>query len=494
MLRAIAVVLAVVLSPVAAGAQVSPLWSSDEIRAHRPADEVEALAFDLHRQASGSGKRSVTTDQVVTLAPSFSLIAEGKQRVLDDHLLCRILAWKTDSATVDNQNCYAAAAFRDLEVRNRAVLGQMMAKIGPSAPSQMVYWGEAELGIGAPGAPANPLEVRTSGEGAEYRLDRAVVARFKGSAGEVSAEEMQRVTRFLAQHVNLHPQVRRGIAMKGRLPATIETETGPTKIGDGRQVITLSNLRRVRLAYPLPPGLESALAARARTGRTPRDLAIRRVDAVITGAAPRPSLEATIAQLRKASGAGHDLEAVMLLMELTQDYPAFFSAPASDTNAQAAISEVRALLRPRMAGPDAAAYLKANELAGDPKAVGDRQAAARFLALTPNLDALPFGTFRRVTYANLVASSEGTKGWDPAILKAMPADLVDNYWIHIASHPWAANAYKDAGDTYYRNYETPDAWIAFDLGRAVDPNWRAGVLGTVAKYEESLRTDQPDFF
>lgn len=43
-------------------------------------------------------------------------------------------------------------------------------------------------------------------------------------------------------------------------------------------------------------------------------------------------------------------------------------------------------------------------------------------------------------------------------------------------------------------YETDQAWIAYDLGRAVDPNWRDGVLAAVAEREDDLKVRAPDFY
>ncbi|MDF2901037.1 MAG: hypothetical protein K0Q62_1096, partial [Phenylobacterium sp.] len=72
--------------------------------------------------------------------------------------------------------------------------------------------------------------------------------------------------------------------------------------------------------------------------------------------------------------------------------------------------------------------------------------------------------------------------------------VVDNYWIHIAAYPWASNAFKDAGDAYFESFDTPDAWLAYDLGRAVDPEWRSGVMARVGVMEADLRARHPEFF
>jgi hypothetical protein len=483
----IAVALAFGLSAGAALAQVSPLWGSDQIRSARPMAPAQALVFDLHREVNRPGRPIGPVDQVVTLAPSFSLIAEGGRRILEDHALCRTLVWTEGGHTVGNDSCYAAVSVRDFEIRNRVMMARILQAAKTPEAMADIALSEAELNIAAPGA--KPLTVRKTPSGTEYLAGKILVARVEGSAGALSAEEMHRLVRFFARDANLHPQARGGLAAGGQLPARIESNAGSAA---GEQVFTLSHLRRVEVDYPLPVGLPSSLAEAARTGSTPRDLAVRRIAAVIAEGAPRPSVEALVAAMRKAAADGHDLQAILLFMELSQEHADLFRS--TDPAARALAAEAAALLRRQMSGAGASAFMQASDLAGDSKMKGDRQAAARFLALSHQMDGLDFGTFRYVTYANLVAGAGDTKTWDPAIAKAMPANPADGFWLHIAAHPWAANAYKDVGDVYLTGYAMDQAWVAYDLGRAADPQWRVGVMPVLAKYEDGLRAAHPDFF
>lgn len=486
----IAAALAAALSMACGAAQASPLSSSDAIRSERDLAEANALVFDLRREVTAPGKPDQVTEQVVTLAPSFSYVVEGEKRVLEDHALCRSLSWTERARTFDNTNCIAAVAFRVLELQNRQVLSRVIAKADLVDAPQYLAMSETELGVQAPNSPR--LESRKTAGGVEYRAGKTVMARVEGSAGEVTPDEMRRVVRFLARSVRMHPQVRRELAASGRLPAVIVAETGQMKAGERRDVLKISNIRHARVAYPLPPGLSSALAEEAARGDSPRGLALRRVQAVIDGKAPRPTAAATLAAIRKAAGQGQSLDVVMLFLEFTQEQVK--ALQPGDPEGARRLAELRALVGPHMRAADVAALMDANRLAGDAKAKGDRQAAARYLALTPELAKAPFGTFRNVTYANLVATTPDAKDWDPAIRAAMPADRIDNYWIHIAAYPWSSNTYKDVGDAYYGGYDSAQAWMAFDLGRAVDPDWRLGVMAGLAQYETTLRTGEPDFF
>lgn len=204
----------------------------------------------------------------------------------------------------------------------------------------------------------------------------------------------------------------------------------------------------------------------------------------------KPTFDALLASMKDASSQARPSEVVLLFFAMTQQYGSKFSGP----DREAILTEVIPLFTKAKADRAAGMLWDINSLAGDQKAPGDREAAARFLANATELDRLPFGTFRYVTYANLFRMTPQAVKWDPAIRDAMPQNLVDNYWTHIAAYPWAGNVYKDLGDTYYAGYDPMNAWLAFDLGRAIDPDWRVGVLSGLAAYEDRLRLAEPDFF
>ncbi len=180
------------------------------------------------------------------------------------------------------------------------------------------------------------------------------------------------------------------------------------------------------------------------------------------------------------------MEAAFAFFNLSQQYPQML------TDAQV-LNALRPQIRAFVSDAQVARLVAASEMAGDSKAPGDRQDAARFLA-NVKTDDLPFGTFRYVTFANLIRGSGDTSKWDQAIFQAMPRSLADDYWTHIAAYPWSSFAFKDLGDTYYSDYDPANAWLAYDLGRAIDKGWRSGPMGSLSDYEDRLRTQFPDFF
>jgi hypothetical protein len=471
------------LAATAALADAAPHWSSDQVRAARPLGPVEALVFEARIEDARAGHRPEVVESVVTLAPTFTHKAYGDRQALDDYALCRTFGW---GPALESHSCYAMPGFRMFELTNRQNLARVIPKIAPDTSYDLnPYWDEAELGVTAP----DRLSTRRTDGGLEFRLGETVVVRTEGQAALLTPAEMTLVRRWLAHSALLHPQVRREIASGVALPGHIQSDIRAAK-DLRRQTITISKVRRAQVAYPLPPGLASAL--RTQEGARPQDQAVAAALKALDGrpAKPKPSLKTLLDAMGAASRAGRHTEATLLFFNFTQQYASALNGP----DRAVVLAQIQAALRAGANDPTVSRYMEANRLAGNSKEPGDRQAAARFLAEATALDALPFGTFRRLTYANLVAGSGDTSKWDPATRAGMPEWLSDNYWIHIAAYPWSANAYSDVGYFHLGQFDPMTAWLAFDLGRSIDPDWRNGAMGNVEGLEGEIRRRAPDFF
>ena len=476
----------------AAEPSAHPEWTSDQVRAARPTGLEDALVFDLRVETrNGDGSSRVETS-TVELTPSFTYVEAGPNRALDDYALCRTFTWSNAVTGFQNASCYAQPAFVTFELANRLRLQAILSHAGPTAtvdPASVApYWGETELSAQA--AAGTPLVMAQTPDGREYRLQGRPVVQAAGAAGQLGPDERQRFARFLARHVHLHPQVRRDLAAEGLLPARLEVETRLVS-KPGREVILISNLRRAKFAYPLPAELAADLVVPGQADAT-LVRALQQVVPAIEGrpTTPKPSLDDLRAALRDAAARHRPVEVALRFLQLAQQYPTALSGP----DHAASVAEIGPLIRAAAQDPAAARLLQVQALAGSATAAGDREAAARYLAGARELDSLPFGAFRYVTFANLARVSPGAAKWDPAIFKAMPSPLVANFWTAIAAYPWASGPYKDAGDTYLQGFDAGHAWLAYDLGRAIDPDWRSGSMSYLARFEQQLRSTQPDFF
>ena len=461
-----------------------PFWGSDEVRAARALAPQPALVLDFSLSDAAAGKPAGPQQGTIALAANFNHKAAGGDHVIDDYALCKTLRWNETERRLSSLNCHALPAFLINELGNRLMLAKVLAAADLKEHGDLgPIWTEMELGLA--GQEPAPLKVRTVGDRTEYLHGSTVAASVSGDAGAASPYEMARLVRLLARHLPMHPQIRADIAKRGSLPARIEVRYASLGVPPRTTVMTLANLRRETIAYPLPAGLTSSLRAEAANDPTDRGAAIRRALTVLdSGGRDGPPSLASLSTRVKASR--DPVEALMLFLNITQQYGgAMRSDPAL---LDAIIPKIRASLQDQRA----AQFWQANALSGDAKAPGDREAAAKYLAGAKSLDALPFGTFRYVTYANLATMTKSSDQWPVEIRSAMPQNLVDNYWRHIAVYPWAANAYMDAASTYV--FDPSNAWLAYDLGRAIDPQWRTSVLGGVVKYEQHLEATLPDFF
>jgi hypothetical protein len=473
----------------------SPAWGSNEIRDARPTIQEDVLVFDISSEVSQGNRKAQRTTSTVMLAQDFDYITTGSDRVLDDYALCRTLKWSDRKPELANLSCYALPAFLANEIINRRYTSGLYAQLTGSAnkPAGSTgnlkvisdpYWAETELRVQE--EPETRLRKRAEGGAADYLHGDKVVARVSGSVTGLDDAQKHEFARYLARNQPLHPELRADVSRY--LPERLEFDAA-----DGRQiehhVLIVSNLRRTKAEYPLPMGMPAASLDR------PNDLRqAEGVEASIRAAegrasTPKPSLQMIVATIKNADAGGQETAVFMLFMQLVQQYRSEITSPTM----QDELAVVRSLVPRALQDPEVAKFARASDLAADAKASGDREAAARYLSGANLWSGVPFGTFRYVTFANLVRSSDTSK-WSPEVLKSMPSPLDECYWTHIAAYPWASNAYKDLGDTYFAEYDMAGAWNAYDLGRAVDPNWRVGVMSSIAQLEDKLRVGLADFF
>lgn len=258
------------LSPARAGdVAPHPEWTSAQVRASRPAAPEQALVFDLRTETHGADGPVRVETATVTLTPSFTYVAAGRERILDDYALCRILTWSDGAPGFHNTSCYAQPAFASFELVNRARLHGILARAGPAAEAEVAdlapYWSEAELSFQT--TTQAPLALTRTEGGREYRLGEDAVVQITGTAARLDGDERRRVARFLARHVHLHPQVRRDLVADGVLPARWEDETRFAS-KPGREVLTVSNLHRAELAFLFRPASSPSRLRRARRTRS----------------------------------------------------------------------------------------------------------------------------------------------------------------------------------------------------------------------------------
>jgi len=482
---------------------ISPASGSDQILsarflaarflAARPPSTSNDLVFTYTKTVTSKGKPVSTETGTVTLGADFTAIDQASDHTLDDFTLCRVLTWKTGKSELDNQSCFFWPAFRLSEFYNRQAMNRLLTGASndkTKLPENVIpYWVEQELAV--QDKPSDPLTTHIDATATDYSLNDRVVVRTSLAGSTFTPDEHQRIARFLARHSDLHPQILRAILASGQLPSDMTIERYHADQPE-TEALHFTALLRQAGDYPLPPHLTSSMVAEAK-GDSIEARGLNQVLAALNGTAqpPKPDFDTLMGRLEAAVTAKQGLAATFLFQELASQYGGSIRTdPARMTRLRAVVPSLQVLL----AQPDNAPFMSAANLAGGGgKPTSQNEDAARYLANAKTLDALPFGTFRYVTFANLVRVSGDTRAWDKAIFSAMPP-LADCYWTHIAAYPWASNAYKDLGDLAYQGFDMDKAWQAWDLGRAVDPDWQTGTMQSVGKYEDSLRGAMPDNF
>lgn len=473
---------------------ISPGASSDAVRAARSLAPQESLIFDYRTEAHTAAKPDTIDAGNVMLGDDFVAVNGQRSASLDDYSLCRNFYWFR-AQPMENQSCYAGPAFRQRELVNRRGLRAALQAASEKSPAAQIplavrdlYWAEQELA--AQEVVSDPLVASRSTDTLDWRLGNNVVVHTSLTGSTFAKSERSRLARYLARHVDLHPQVRAAILDSGLFPNRIEIvrQSGG---GESRETLTFSNFRHARIAYPLPIGLQSSVQMQAELS-TMEGAGLKRTLHVISNKSVDvpPNLDKLVKEMAAAAAAKQSLNAMFLFLNITQQYG--FEL-LNDPTSRAKFDTIKPLFQGIISDKIAVELMRANELSGNANPTPERVVAARYWASGQIFDKLPFGTFRYVAYANLVRQSGDTSKWDPTIARSMPA-ITDCYWKHIAAYPWAGNAFKDLGDSYLQNFDMQNAWLAWDLGRLVDGKASSALLGQIDEYEQNLRRGMPDNF
>ncbi|WKL55825.1 hypothetical protein Q1W73_08900 [Asticcacaulis sp. ZE23SCel15] len=492
MLKRLFVVLWGISAVICQAETVSPDWDAQRIRNARPAS-AEAIEFSYQKEIRFKDGTVETENGKVTLASDFTYTEAADARHLDDFSLCRTMSWKASGTEFNNDSCFVSPAFRILELKNRRYLQSLLdAATGDKKSAQEAklasYWPEQELAV--MDKTSLPLTRKRAADKTVWSVGNEEVATVSLGGQPFSDAERKAVARYFARHTGLHPQILKSVLESGQIPREMVMESHHAN-RRATETIRFSNVRRLTAQYPLPANLKPAIV-RMSQGNTIYASGLKSSLKAVAGNAepPKPGFDDALAQMQSAAAADQMEQALMWFFLITQQYTAELQ-PGS-----AGLAKIRALgpvLTKTIDGPKTGPFWQASNLAGSTEVSEGREAAAKYLAGAKHYDSLTFGTFRYVTFANLVLTSKDTDKWDKAIWASMPS-LTDCYWTHIAAYPFASNAFKDLGDHYYGQYEMDKAWQAWDLGRAIDPDWTSGAMVSVGQYETQLREVAPNDF
>lgn len=416
------------------------------------------VVYDTTETAVSSAESKSPGEEVsrstLTLRITANLLAvrEGDEERIYDFASRRVIGLDHAKKQTSDWSLHAMAGFAEAELENRKVMARMLEVLGKAGDMADV---EIELGMRQDPPAKTRLKEQRRGDLRVFVLNDREVTSFLGADRSVPPSLSPMLTHLYLYAAHVHPLVRAELVKEARLPAKLEYswrvfERRTTVTWNLRELADESfDLAAATAAYPMKP-LESEgvldLAWRVRTGQA---------------GSPPPNAAYTD-RARRLLDEGRGFEAFLVLFEsslVTGDAPADLMRLSRD----------RAGSDPRMKAVARALDLENR----DPKG-----ALAQLEPLDPV--ALEGGHVIHVLRAN------------QRLRLQQPNEALKEFGLALKANPFLIGPWLDAGQLYYRGYQTVLGWTCWDAARAAAPG--SALLKRVDELEASLRRKHPEYF
>ena len=420
---------------------------------------------------------------IVDIAPDFVSVKKtsGKEAgtVLYDFRLKRAISLDEAHHTFSNDSIYMMVDFRYIELFNRKMLRGVLGRLGVSKQlpqAQNPYWDQQSLSFLAPNDDKPIVDPKpTPHGGMEYLVDGTVAARFEPSAETLMPEEEKGFVRFLRNDGDLHPIVVDAILASGKIPAEIEARN----VMGNKQTVSvwkLKSVERVTADYPLTADYQSDLP-QAKLAEPLRSLLPIMLQAVAGryGNGPR-SIESYRAALADALAKNATFPYYVLDNEFALQYGMGVMGCLGHRAEATDCADVPNIVQKYRADERTMAMINTFGLEQkDVKAaLLQRQAISRDGLSDPYMIDLWLG--------DAMTESGDTAG---------ALSLIPNA---IKGNPYVGAFYKDLGDAFERSFQPMETWLCYDLARALPAGDKAPVVDAIAKKEQFLEINYPQFF
>ena len=391
---------------------------------------------------------------------------------LHDFALRRVIAIDDAHRAFANMSMYAMADFRFAESYNRRVLRGILRSAGIKALVNP-YFDQQQLGIASPDD--GPVEFKrepTAGGGLRFVVDGKTGAAYEPSAENLSADEMQGVMRLLRSSFQLHPEMLAAIAAGLKLPKEIVHTEGMADKRSERHW-TLVSVERTQGAYPLPAGYGVTVSG----GEQLAPLMPVMLDAIAgkSGGGPR-SLADYRAAISDAKAKGNVLQHYLLDNEMYLQYRSGTMGCFNGNLLHEDCSQQQAVVDWWKADAVTLKLMQSLllEKTNPEEAIAERNAIAR----TGLTDAYMLDLW------NADTMMQSGKGGDPLPLFALA----------IKGNPYVGGFYKDLGDAYRIRFYPVQAWLCYDLARALPGAQSSPVVDGIDRMEATIASRNPEFF
>lgn len=357
--------------------------------------------------------------------------------------------------TFDDYSLFDVIGFRELELRNREGLDKAMSamKLEHKLPGQVEH--EHELSVNASGS---QVTARADGADEVFVSGDATLLRRSGDATAVSAVDAEHFAKFLRYTFGGHAAILSALQKEQRIPARI-TYTFQPAWGTRTVELKISSLRQ---------GDEPAAFS-------------------LAGYQPRPATEggdALDAQLDRAWASRAQLDAGERRQQAR--------AAIEQWRARRPIDVFLAVIELQLSG-DRAPLLTDEQKAAFQNGPAVRQLSQALAVRDQN------GLRQAVGSLQWLRGQAQTRRYLLKLFEANDRMLLGErdatralYADVLQANPALAGAYKDIGDFYFRNFDTPRAWRSWEIGRRLAPLFPN--LEAVTQFERSLATRFPEYF
>jgi hypothetical protein len=463
---------ALLMMVVAAGAETPwPLRTPAEIKALHGADFTGMHVF-TYRHTSTPAKPNTSPETIIGIGKHLIYRADGADRMVVDLRFGRVY-WFQGGNRYINVSIAPFVAWGEFELANRVQLKKILSAAVDEAKARVMYdpfWTPAEMKVVAPGEDMPALKKREQDGTQIFNYDDVEVMHWRPMPAALPEPFSANLRRAFLWFFESHPVLLTMVAGENRLPQYWMLRK--KRVGDlHTDEYTLADARWCATCEAFPSDAEVVLGFRGVFQERIAPVMI----AAAQGKFAATSTEEYLRRIDTAARQGVMLEATLWLLEMGLQEPARPCQP-SDASAYCDVTrrvvpqlradaEVQTLIK----GLQARSVENSNAIA----ALREKVRSNAYYIDLASANALPDSAFR-------------SKAGDSAELKFLEA---------LKAMPMVPAVYRDIGNMYYTGMNFWQAWLVWELGRAVKGrSSEPTIWQRFDRMEAEARRRHPEFY
>lgn len=425
--------------------------------------ECLAITFDVlsvvEVDRDGDGPSPATQEQreakwTATLGPRAFAVQSGDALQTWDFAAGVVRSIDRVAGTYTEVSMLHEVAFVQSEMRNRLGIERVLQSASLPIAEEWQPFDLSVLFVSVAEGDDSKLQHIENDDWVISQRDGDTVARWTFGEHRLDAAQSAMFGRLLQRRAHLHPQTLAALLAGGRLPQELEFHWRNV----GARGTATWRLAEVRVDAAWPGGIDGATRS---FGTGP----LARIASMVMKQPPAADVPdrltvADFGELAEAAhAAGRHGDALLLLLEgsLTTGEP-----------------------MPQMA-----------KLAADPAAKEEMKRFMQPISLAGRAPDRALALFAAIDRKELSRPSILDVFRVSALMgKRDPVQARELMLVTLEASPWITMAYKDLGDIFLSEFDTRQAWIAWELGRRIAPGH--GCWEPVAAYEQQLRREFAD--